>query len=271
MIEKIKQTADYIRSKAGNVPETAIILGTGLGALVDHITEKKYIPYTEIPNFPVSTVEGHSGNLIFGRLGNRQVIAMQGRFHYYEGYDMKEVTFPVRVMKQLGVKTLFVSNAAGGMNKEFRVGDIMIITDHINLFPENPLRGKNYEELGPRFPAMTEAYDKRLVAAAEEIAAKKGIRVMKGVYVGTQGPTFETPAEYEYFRIIGGDAVGMSTVPEVIVANHAGMKVFGVSVITDLGGKDVTDVPTHEEVQKAAEAAQPYMMEIMRELIEREG
>lgn len=271
MIEKIKQTADYIRSKAGNVPETAIILGTGLGALVDHITEKKYIPYTEIPNFPVSTVEGHSGNLIFGRLGNRQVIAMQGRFHYYEGYDMKEVTFPVRVMKQLGVKTLFVSNAAGGMNKEFRVGDIMIITDHINLFPENPLRGKNYEELGPRFPAMTEAYDKRLVAAAEEIAAKKGIRVMKGVYVGTQGPTFETPAEYEYFRIIGGDAVGMSTVPEVIVANHAGMKVFGVSVITDLGGKDLTDVPTHEEVQKAAEAAQPYMMEIMRELIEREG
>ena len=271
MIEKIKQTADYIRSKAGNVPETAIILGTGLGALVDHITEKKYIPYTEIPNFPVSTVEGHSGNLIFGRLGNRQVIAMQGRFHYYEGYDMKEVTVPVRVMKQLGVKTLFVSNAAGGMNKEFRVGDIMIITDHINLFPENPLRGKNYEELGPRFPAMTEAYDKRLVAAAEEIAAKKGIRVMKGVYVGTQGPTFETPAEYEYFRIIGGDAVGMSTVPEVIVANHAGMKVFGVSVITDLGGKDVTDVPTHEEVQKAAEAAQPYMMEIMRELIEREG
>lgn len=265
MIEKIKQTADYIRSKAGNVPETAIILGTGLGALVDHITEKKYIPYTEIPNFPVSTVEGHSGNLIFGRLGNRQVIAMQGRFHYYEGYDMKEVTFPVRVMKQLGVKTLFVSNAAGGMNKEFRVGDIMIITDHINLFPENPLRGKNYEELGPRFPAMTEAYDKRLVAAAEEIAAKKGIRVMKGVYVGTQGPTFETPAEYEYFRIIGGDAVGMSTVPEVIVANHAGMKVFGVSVITDLGGKDVTDVPTHEEVQKAAEAAQPYMMEIMRD------
>lgn len=271
MIEKIKQTADYIRSKAGEVPETAIILGTGLGALVDHITDKKYLPYKDIPNFPVSTVEGHSGNLIFGRLGSRQVIAMQGRFHYYEGYDMKQVTFPVRVMKELGVKTLFVSNAAGGMNKEFRVGDIMIITDHINLFPENPLRGKNYEVLGPRFPAMTEAYDKKLIAAAEDIARSKGIRVMKGVYVGTQGPTFETPAEYEFFRIIGGDAVGMSTVPEVIVANHAGMKVFGVSVITDLGGKDVTDVPTHEEVQKAAEAAQPNMMEIMRELIEREG
>ncbi len=271
MIETIKQTADYIRSKAGEVPETAIILGTGLGALVDHITDKKYLPYKEIPNFPVSTVEGHSGNLIFGRLGSRQVIAMQGRFHYYEGYDMKQVTFPIRVMKELGVKTLFVSNAAGGMNKEFRVGDIMIITDHINLFPENPLRGKNYEVLGPRFPAMTEAYDKQLIAAAEDIASGKGIRVMKGVYVGTQGPTFETPAEYEFFRIIGGDAVGMSTVPEVIVANHAGMRVFGVSVITDLGGKDVTDVPTHEEVQKAAEAAQPNMMEIMRELIEREG
>ena len=271
MIETIKQTADYIRSKAGEVPETAIILGTGLGALVDHITDKKYLPYKEIPNFPVSTVEGHSGNLIFGRLGSRQVIAMQGRFHYYEGYDMKQVTFPIRVMKELGVKTLFVSNAAGGMNKEFRVGDIMIITDHINLFPENPLRGKNYEVLGPRFPAMTEAYDKQLIAAAEDIASGKGIRVMKGVYVGTQGPTFETPAEYEFFRIIGGDAGGMSTVPEVIVANHAGMRVFGVSVITDLGGKDVTDVPTHEEVQKAAEAAQPNMMEIMRELIEREG
>lgn len=253
------------------MPKIAIILGTGLGSLVDYIDDKKFIPYASIPNFPVSTVQGHSGNLIFGRMGGKPVIAMQGRFHYYEGYDMKQVTFPIRVMKELGVKTLFVSNAAGGMNKEFRVGDIMIITDHINLFPENPLRGKNYEVLGPRFPAMTEAYDKQLIAAAEDIASGKGIRVMKGVYVGTQGPTFETPAEYEFFRIIGGDAVGMSTVPEVIVANHAGMRVFGVSVITDLGGKDVTDVPTHEEVQKAAEAAQPNMMEIMRELIEREG
>ena len=194
-------------------------------------------------------------------------MAMQGRFHYYEGYDMKEVTFPVRVMKELGIETLFVSNAAGGMNKEFRVGDIMFITDHINLFPENPLRGKNDNRLGPRFPAMTEAYSHRLIKLADEIAAEKQIRVMHGVYVGTPGPTFETPAEYEYFRIIGGDAVGMSTVPEVIVANHGGMKVFGVSVITDLGGKDVTEVPTHEEVQKAAEAAQPKMMEIMRELV----
>lgn len=269
MLEKIRQTADYIRARVSDMPTTAIILGTGLGALVDHIEDKQYIPYTEIPNFPVSTVEGHSGNLIFGRLHGKRVIAMQGRFHYYEGYDMKQVTFPVRVFKALGVDTLFVSNAAGGMNKDFRVGDIMIITDHINLFPENPLRGKNYADLGPRFPAMTEPYDKKLIALADAIAAEKGIRVMHGVYVGTPGPTFETPAEYEYFRIIGGDAVGMSTVPEVIVAKHASMRVFGVSVITDLGGKDVTEVPTHEEVQKAAEHAQPKMMEIMRELVNR--
>lgn len=269
MLEAIKQTADYIRTRVNDIPTTAIILGTGLGALVDHIDDKQYIPYSEIPNFPVSTVEGHSGNLIFGKLGSKRVMAMQGRFHYYEGYDMKQVTFPVRVMKELGIETLFVSNAAGGMNKEFRVGDIMIITDHINLFPENPLRGKNFDKLGPRFPAMTEAYSHNLIALADDIAAEKNIRVMHGVYVGTPGPTFETPAEYEYFRIIGGDAVGMSTVPEVIVANHSSIKVFGVSVITDLGGKDVTDVPTHEEVQKAAEAAQPKMMEIMRELVNR--
>lgn len=268
MLQKINETAAYIRSRVENIPDTAIILGTGLGALVDHISDKQFIPYKEIPNFPVSTVEGHSGNLIFGRLGSKPVMAMQGRFHYYEGYSMKEVTFPVRVMKALGINTLYVSNAAGGMNKEFRVGDIMIITDHINLFPENPLRGKNYNELGPRFPAMTEAYSHKLIAKADEIAARLGIRVMHGVYVGVPGPTFETPAEYEYFRIIGGDAVGMSTVPEVIVANHAGMKVFGVSVITDLGGKDVTDVPTHEEVQRAAEDAQPRMMQIMRSLVE---
>ncbi len=269
MLEKIKGSADFIRSQVASVPDTAIILGTGLGALVDHISDKQFIPYTSIPNFPVSTVEGHSGNLIFGKLGSKPVMAMQGRFHYYEGYDMKQVTFPVRVMKALGIETLFVSNAAGGMKPAFEIGDIMIITDHINMFPENPLRGRNHEELGPRFPAMTEAYSKKLIGLADEIATERGLRVMHGVYVGVPGPTFETPAEYEFFRIIGGDAVGMSTVPEVIVANHAGMSVFGVSVITDLGGKDVTDVPTHEEVQKAAAAAQPKMMEIMRELIEK--
>lgn len=267
MLEKINLTANYIKEKISNLPDIAIILGTGLGALVDHIEEAEYIPYSDIPNFPLSTVEGHSGNLIFGYLGGKRIMAMQGRFHYYEGYNMKEVTFPVRVMKALGIKTLFVSNAAGGMNKEFKVGDIMIINDHINLFPENPLRGKNFTELGPRFPAMTEAYNRKLIKLANEIADEKGIRVMNGVYVGTSGPTFETPAEYEYFRIIGGDAVGMSTVPEVIVANHASMDVFGVSVITDLGGKDVTEVPTHEEVQKAAMKAQPKMVEIMQTLI----
>lgn len=270
MLNKINETAAYLRGRVtGQMPATAIILGTGLGALVDHIDDKQYIPYSEIPNFPVSTVEGHSGNLIFGTLGGKRVIAMQGRFHYYEGYDMKQVTFPVRVFKALGVDTLFVSNAAGGMNKEFQVGDVMIITDQINLFPENPLRGKNYNELGPRFPAMTEPYSKALIAQADQIASELGIRVMHGVYVGTTGPTFETPAEYEYFRIIGGDAVGMSTVPEVIVACHGGMRVFGVSVITDLGGKDITEVPTHEEVQLAAQKAQPNVVAIMRELVKR--
>lgn len=269
MLEKIRQTAGYIRTIVAELPKTGIILGTGLGELVNHIEIIKEINYTDIPNFPVSTVEGHSGKLIFGNLGGKYVMAMQGRFHYYEGYDMKEVTFPVRVMKELGVERLFVSNAAGGMNKEFKVGDIMIITDHINLFPENPLRGKNFEELGTRFPAMTEAYSHRLIDMADKIAEEQGIRVMHGVYVGTAGPTFETPAEYEFFRVIGGDAVGMSTVPEVIVANHAGMEVFGISVITDLGGKDVTDVPTHEEVQKAAIQAQPYMTKIMKELVNR--
>ena len=268
-LDKITSAADYITSKVGETPNLAIILGTGLGELVKSIDVKCELDYKDIPNFPVSTVEGHSGKLIFGNLGGKYVMAMQGRFHYYEGYNMKEVTFPVRVMQKLGISTLFVSNAAGGMNKEFKVGDIMVITDHINLFPENPLRGKNFEELGPRFPAMTEAYSHGRIAMAGDIAREKDIRLMHGVYVGTPGPTFETPAEYEYFRIIGGDAVGMSTVPEVIVANHAGMSVFGVSVITDLGGKDVKEVPSHEEVQKAAIKAQPNMVALIKGMLER--
>lgn len=268
-LEKISETAEYIRAEVGELPAIGVILGTGLGDLVNYIEIKKEIDYHTIPNMPVSTVEGHSGKLIFGNLGGKYIVAMQGRFHYYEGYDMKEVTFPVRVMKALGVETLFVSNASGGMNKEFKVGDVMVITDHINLFPENPLRGKNYNELGPRFPAMTEAYNTALIDMADAIAAEDNIRLMHGVYVGTPGPTFETPAEYEYFRVIGGDAVGMSTVPEVIVANHAGMKVFGVSVITDLGGKDIREVPTHEEVQKAAIKAQPVMTHIIQKMLER--
>ena len=269
MLDKIKETAAFLAGKVSDMPRTAIILGTGLGTLVDYIEDKQYIPYSEIPNFPVSTVEGHSGNLIFGTLGGKRVMAMQGRFHYYEGYDMKQVTFPVRVMRELGVETLFVSNAAGGMNKEFRVGDVMVICDQINLFPENPLRGKNYSELGPRFPAMTEPYDRALIALADKIAVEQEIRLLHGVYVGTTGPTFETPAEYEYFRIIGGDAVGMSTVPEVIVAKHGGMRVFGISVITDLGGKDILEVPSHEEVQRAAEKAQPTVVALMREMVAR--
>ena len=268
-LEKIKDTAEFIRAEVGELPKVAVILGSGLGDLVNHIEIKKEIDYHNIPNFPVSTVEGHAGKLIFGNLGGKYIMAMQGRFHYYEGYDMKEVTFPVRVMKEIGVETLFVSNAAGGMNKEFKVGDVMVITDHINLFPENPLRGKNYNELGVRFPAMTEAYSLALINMADDIAREQNIRLMHGVYVGTTGPTFETPAEYEYFRVIGGDAVGMSTVPEVIVANHAGMKVFGVSVITDLGGKDIKEIPTHEEVQKAAVKAQPIMTTVIKEMLSR--
>ncbi|MCH5228920.1 MAG: purine-nucleoside phosphorylase [Muribaculaceae bacterium] len=266
-LEKIAEAADFLKSRVKKIPDIAIILGTGLGDLINYISDSIAIDYKDIPYFPISTVEGHSGRLIFGKLGGKDVMAMQGRFHYYEGYDMKEVTFPVRVMQSLKVKRLFVSNAAGGMNKEFQVGDVMVISDHINLFPENPLRGKNFEELGPRFPAMTEAYSHKLITLADYIAAQKGMRLMHGVYVGTPGPTFETPAEYEYFRIIGGDAVGMSTVPEVIVANHAGMEVFGVSVITDLGGKDIKEVPTHEEVQKAALKAQPHMTTLITEML----
>ena len=269
MLDKIKETASFLRAQAPEMPKIAVILGTGLGDLVNHIEIEKEIPYGDIPNFPVSTVQGHSGKLIIGRLGGKLILAMQGRFHYYEGYDMKRVTFPVRVFKEIGVETLFVSNAAGGMNKEFVVGDVMIITDHINLFPENPLRGKNYEELGPRFPAMTEAYSHALINMADDIAHEDNIRLMHGVYVGTPGPTFETPAEYEYFRVIGGDAVGMSTVPEVIVANHAGMRVFGVSVITDLGGKDIDVAPSHEEVQQAAVKAQPVMTHVIKKMLER--
>lgn len=265
MLEQIKETAAFLKSKMHTAPETAIILGTGLGSLVNEITEKYEINYEVIPNFPVSTVEGHSGKLIFGKLGDKDIMAMQGRFHYYEGYSMKEVTFPVRVMKELGIKTLFVSNASGGMNPDFEIGDLMIITDHINQFPEHPLRGKNL--YGDRFPDMSEAYSKELIEKAKVIAKAKGIKVQQGVYVGTQGPTFETPAEYKLFRIMGGDAVGMSTVPEVIVANHCKIKVFGMSVITDLGVEGKIVEVSHEDVQKAANIAQPLMTDIMRELI----
>lgn len=269
MLEKIRQTADFLKNKLPLIPTTGIILGTGLGELATEITDKLEIPYETIPNFPVSTVEGHSGKLILGKLGDNYVLAMQGRFHFYEGYDMKQVTFPVRVMAALGLKTLLLSNAAGGMNPDFELGDIMIINDHINLFPEHPLRGKNHTELGTRFPDMSEAYSKELIAKAKLIAAENNIKVQEGVYVGTQGPTFETPSEYKYFRIIGGDAVGMSTVPEVIVAKHAGMQCFGLSIVTDLGVPGKIVEISHEEVQQIANQVQPLMTLIMKELIKR--
>jgi len=268
MYTKIQETASWLKQRMTTSPKTAIVLGTGLGQLASEITDTYEFPYSEIPNFPVSTVEGHSGKLIFGKLGGKDIMAMQGRFHYYEGYTMKEVTFPIRVMYELGITTLFVSNAAGGMNPAFSIGDLMIITDHINLFPEHPLRGKNFPT-GPRFPDMHESYDKEYIHLAYEIAKEKDIRLQYGVYVGVQGPTFETPAEYKMYRLLGGDTVGMSTVPEVIVACHCGIRVFGVSIVTDLGGFDNPVEVSHEEVQEAANKAQPVMTELMREMIKR--
>jgi len=267
MSENLNETVSRLRPEIPQETKIGIILGTGLGALADRITDKKEIPYENIPNFPVSTVEGHSGKLIIGKLGGKPVIALQGRFHFYEGYDMKQVTYPVRVMQLLGIEYLFVSNAAGGMNGSFKVGDIMLIEDHINLFPEHPLRGKNDPALGTRFPDMSEAYDLNLRKSATEIAEKNKIKLQFGIYIGTQGPTFETPAEYHFFKIIGGDSVGMSTVPEVIVARHAGMKVLAFSVITDLGVYGKTVEVSHEEVLKAAEIAQPKLAFLMEEVI----
>ena len=267
MLQQLQETVNWLRPQIPADTKIGIILGTGLGDLVKQIAEKKEIPYQDIPHFPVSTVEGHSGKLIIGKLGGKSILAMQGRFHYYEGYSMKEVTFPVRVMQLLSLEYLFVSNAAGGMNNSFQVGDIMLIEDHINLFPEHPLRGKNFNELGTRFPDMSEPYEKKLQKLATEIAENNNIKLQFGVYVGTQGPTFETPAEYRYFSIIGGDAVGMSTVPEVIVARHGGMKVLAFSIITDLGVYGKIVEISHEEVQAAAKIAQPKMGFIMEEVI----
>lgn len=267
MLQKIDETARYLMSAQKTNPKIGIILGTGLGGLVKEIDIEKVIPYEEIPNFPVSTVEGHKGQLIFGKIKGKPVLAMQGRFHYYEGYNMKEVTFPVRVMHQMGITHLVVSNASGGLNPDYKVGDIMIIDDHINMFGDNPLVGKNIAELGPRFPDMSQPYNHELIARAKKIAEKSGINLKQGVYVGTAGPTFETPAEYKFFRIIGGDTVGMSTVPEVIVARHMGITCFGVSIITDSGVPGQIVEISHEEVQKVAAAAEPKMTQVIAELI----
>lgn len=268
MLAEIQQTAQWIKERVAVLPRTAIVLGTGLGRLAAEIEVEQEFPYADIPHFPVSTVEGHSGRLLFGRLGGKEIMALEGRFHYYEGYDMKQVTFPVRVMYELGIRTLFVSNAAGGVNPDFEIGDLMLIRDHINFLPEHPLRGKNFPT-GPRFPDMHEAYDHALLEMARTIAREKGIRVVEGVYLATQGPTYETPAEYKMYRTFGADAVGMSTVPEVIVARHCGIRVFGVSVITDLGVEGRIVEVSHEEVQRAANEVQPLMADIFREMIRR--
>ncbi|SMO50878.1 purine-nucleoside phosphorylase [Saccharicrinis carchari] len=267
MLSKIKETADFILEQSKTEATIGIILGTGLGGLVGEIDIKSTLNYDAIPNFPVSTVEGHQGRLIFGILGGKEVVAMQGRFHYYEGYDMKQLTFPVRVMKMMGINTLLVSNASGGLNPDFVVGDVMIIEDQINMFGDNPLMGKNFDELGPRFPDMSQPYCKKLIAKAFDIAAKNNIQLQRGVYVGTSGPTFETPAEYKMFRILGADVVGMSTVPEVIVARHMNMTCFGVSIITDSGVPGEIVEISHEEVQQVAAKAEPIMTMVIKELV----
>ncbi|MFN6086506.1 MAG: purine-nucleoside phosphorylase [Fluviicola sp.] len=269
LLEQMKEAVDFINSRTEIKPSIGIILGTGLGGLVKEIDVINEISYKEIPHFPVSTVESHSGKLIFGKLGDKQVIAMQGRFHYYEGYTMQQVTFPVRVMKLLGITNLFVSNASGGVNPDFEVGEIMIQDDHINLFPAHPLIGKNYDELGPRFPDMSEPYDHKLIALAKEIAAENGIRVAVGTYAALTGPTLETPAEYQYIRNTGADAVGMSTVPEVIVARHMDIPCFAISIITDLGVKGKIKKVSLQDVIEVASRQEPKMTLIMRELINR--
>ena len=268
MLTKFKETADFLKSKISIQPEVAIILGSGLGGLGNRIKNATKIKYEDIPNFPVSTVEGHSGQLVFGELGGKNVVAMQGRFHYYEGYGMKEVTFPVRVMHFLGATKLIVSNAAGGMNPKYRQGDLMIINDHINNFPEHPLHGKNFKELGVRFPDMSNVYNKDYINIALELAKDVDITVHQGIYIGSSGPTLETPAEYRLFHLFGADATGMSTVPEVIVAHHQGMKIFGMSVITNESETDnPNDETTHEEVQDVAGSVEPKMTKIIEGLI----
>lgn len=268
MLNQFKKTADFLKGKITFEPEVGIILGSGLGGLGNKLENQVAIPYSEIPNFPVSTVEGHSGQLVFGQLGGKNVVAMQGRFHYYEGYGMKEVTYPVRVMKFLGVKFMIVSNAAGGLNPKYKVGDLMIITDHINYFPENPLRGKNFKELGVRFPDMSQTYNPEMVKLAEEVANENEIAYQKGVYIGSTGPTLETKAEYRLFRTFGADATGMSTVPEVIVAHHQGMKCFGMSVITNVSEpENPEEETTHDEVQNVAGDVEPKMTAIITGLI----
>lgn len=268
LMQQIQQTVDFINQKVNFKPDFGIVLGSGLGNFESEIEIEDELPYAQIPNFLQSTVKGHSGKLIFGKVSGKKVVAMSGRFHYYEGYSIQEVVFPIRVMKFLGAETIIISNASGSTNPSYKVGDLMIIKDHINLQPEHPLRGENIEDLGPRFPDMLHAYNPELIQKAQKIADKHQITCHQGVYVGVQGPTFETTAEYKAFHILGGDAVGMSTVPEVIVARHMGVKVFGISVISDLGyPADAMENISHDMVIKAAKEAEPKMSLIIRELL----
>ncbi len=267
MMLKIQEAVAFITKIYDQKPAVGIVLGSGLGSFVNEIKIEKEIPYGDIPHFPVSTVEGHSGKLIFGELGGKKIVAMAGRFHLYEGYTSGEIVFPIRVLKFLGIETLLLSNAAGGVNPSFKVGDLMIITDHISQLAPNPLIGKNYKELGPRFPDMSEPYKKNLVKKMKDIAAQKNINVKEGVYVAVTGPTFETRAEYKMILTLGGDAVGMSTVQEVITAVHMGLPVFAMSVITDVGIREEENIITHEEVLQAAKDAEPNFKALFCELI----
>lgn len=269
MYGKIQETAEFIKKKTNFNPDIGIVLGTGLGNFIDHINIHHSIPYHEIPHFPVSTVKGHQGMLILGKVNGVNIAALKGRFHYYEGYTMQEVTFPVRVMKYLGIRHLFLSNASGGTNPDFSVGDMMLIEDHINLTGQNPLIGENDERLGPRFPDMSVVYDATLIKLAEDVAADKEIKVQKGVYAAVTGPNYETPAEYKYIRIIGADAVGMSTVPEAIIARHMNLSCFAVSVISDLGVEGKIEYISHDAVIDAASHVEPRMAKLILGMIER--
>lgn len=267
MWKQVQETVSYIKERIYFTPEYGVILGSGLGSFTDEIKVEFTLPYNEIPNFPVSTVQGHKGALVFGTIGDKKVVAMQGRFHFYEGYSMKEVTFPVRVMKFLGVEKLIVSNASGGVNPNYKVGSIVMITDHINMTPEHPLRGKNDERFGPRFVNMSEPYSRMMIAKAQALAQELNIEVHEGIYLGLQGPTFETLAEYKMVKILGADCVGMSTVPEVIVARHMDLETFGISVITDMGNKESIGTISHDEVLEAAKKAEPKVRRLIKELI----
>ena len=267
MWEQVQETVSQIKEKINFTPEYGVILGSGLGSFIDDMEVAYTLPYDEIINFPVSTVQGHKGALVFGTIGDKKIVAMQGRFHFYEGYSMTEVTFPVRVMKFLGVEKLVVSNASGGVNPNYKVGSIVMITDHINMTPEHPLRGKNDERFGPRFVNMSEPYSRKMIAKATEIAKELNIEVQEGIYLGLQGPTFETLAEYKMVKILGADCVGMSTVPEVIVARHMDLETFGISVITDMGDAESIGTISHDEVLEAAKNAEPKVRSLIKELI----